>query len=361
MTARHLTSAEHRRVEWKVLDRAMARFSTDSLIVLFQAALVSPGSARFHDHVLLLFTRALRTSAHGGILAGAADLPELVEAAVRAAPGRGVVTERDPAEVRDRVRFSVAEDHLLVHPGQLAHPLLVLRSLKLTAGAVDKPLREALGFGVEDVLELVLRLTNRSLAAFSAAWPAPETGPAGEEGPEVSCRVTPAEVSAAAAVARADPAELVPAARFPERAERALQWLTCRIEDLPLRYHPDVPLLGPVLALPGSRRSRVRPGLPDAGGQVACRLRESGWAPRCCAPCPCGWRSGSRLRNHSWHSTPSQMVPDGSRRVRLGRQHHEGPGPGPANSTRGTRMATITCSNAGASPAWPRVSTKHKG
>jgi hypothetical protein len=71
---------------------------------------------------------------------------------------------------------------------------------------------------VEDVLELVLRLTNRSLAAFSSARPAPETGPADEEGPEVSCRVTPAEVSAAAAVAGADPAELVPAARCPERA-----------------------------------------------------------------------------------------------------------------------------------------------
>ncbi|UYQ60036.1 hypothetical protein [Streptomyces peucetius] len=249
MTARNLTSAQHRRVEWKVLDRAMARFSTDSLIVLLQAALVSPGSARFHDHLLLLFTRVLRTSARSGIPAGAADLPELVEAAVRAAPGRGVVTDRDPSDVRDRVRFTVAGDHLLVHPGQLAHPLLVLRSLKLTAVAVDEPLHEVLGFGVEDVLELVLRLTDRSLAALSAAWPEPEIVPDGKEGHEVSCRVTPAEVAAAASVARADPAELVPAARCPQRAERALQWLTCRIEDLPLRYHPDMPLLGPVLAV----------------------------------------------------------------------------------------------------------------
>lgn len=75
MTARHLTSAQHRRVEWKALDRAMARFSTDSLIVLLQAALVAPDSARFHDHLLLLFTRVLRTPARGGIPAAPPTCP----------------------------------------------------------------------------------------------------------------------------------------------------------------------------------------------------------------------------------------------------------------------------------------------
>lgn len=117
MTARHVTSAQHRRVAWKVLDRALARFSTDSLIVLLQAALVSPGSARFHDHLLLLFTRALRTPARGGSPAGAADLPALVEAAVRAAPERGVVTDRDPGDVRDRVRLPWPETICSSTPG----------------------------------------------------------------------------------------------------------------------------------------------------------------------------------------------------------------------------------------------------
>ncbi|MFJ8752207.1 hypothetical protein ACIREO_23165 [Streptomyces sp. NPDC102441] len=274
MTARHLTSAQHRRVEWKVLDRAMARFSTDSLIELLQAALVAPDSARFHDHLLLLFTRVLRTPARSGIPAGAADLPVLVEASVRAAPGRGVVTARDPGDVRDRVRFTVAGDQLLVHPGQLAHPLLVLRTLKLTAAAVDEALHEVLGFGAEDVLELVLRLSDRSLAALCTAWPESESAPDGGEGREVSCRVTPAEVRAAAAIACADPAELVQAARRPERAERALQWLTCRIEDLPLRYHPDMPLLGPVLAVTAhGRRLPVPAGAAtEAAGPAVARL-----------------------------------------------------------------------------------------
>ncbi|MER5988675.1 hypothetical protein [Streptomyces sp. NPDC001787] len=249
MSARHVTSAQHRRVEWKVLDRAMARFSTDSLIVLLQAALVSPDSARFHDHLLLLFTRVLRTPARGGLPACAADLPVLVEASVRAAPGRGVVTDRDPGDVRDRVRFTMGGDRLLVHPGQLAHPLLVLRVLKMTAVAVDEPLREVLGFGAEDVLELVLRLSDRSLAALCAAWPEPAAVPDSEEGGKVSYGVTPAEVRAAAAIACADPVQLVQAARCPERAGRALQWLTCRVEDLPLRYHPEVPLLGPIVAV----------------------------------------------------------------------------------------------------------------
>ncbi|WP_424534359.1 hypothetical protein ACOZ38_29205 [Sphaerisporangium viridialbum] len=37
----------------KVLDRALARFSSDSLLKLLGAALDSPGCARFHDHLLL--------------------------------------------------------------------------------------------------------------------------------------------------------------------------------------------------------------------------------------------------------------------------------------------------------------------
>ncbi|MGV9655240.1 hypothetical protein [Streptomyces sp. NPDC003554] len=265
------TSAAHRRVEWKALDRALAPYSTDSLIVLLQAALTSPDCQRLHDHLLLMLTRVLRTPRRPGTPAGAEDLPGLVKAVADAAPGRGVVTGRQPSDLRAGVRHHLADEALLVHPGQLAHPLLVLRSLQLTALATDEPLREARGFGIADVLELALRLTDRALTALTPAWPDPLTGDTDEQ---VACHLTPAEVDAATVIAAADPADLLPTCRYPERAGHALDWLTRPIKALPLRYHPDSPLLGPVLALTAhGRRLPVPAGAAtDAIAPAAARL-----------------------------------------------------------------------------------------
>ncbi|MGW5638897.1 hypothetical protein [Streptomyces sp. NPDC003832] len=266
-----VTAADHRRVEWKVLDRALAPYDTDSLIVLLQAALASPDCQRLADHLLLMFTRVLRTAPRPGTPAGAEDLPRLVEAVLRAAPGRGVVTDRHPSDLRPGVRHLIAGEHLLVHPGQLAHPLLVLRSLQLTALAVDEPLCTATGFGIGDVLELALRLADRALSALRPVWPEPVTGDTEEQ---VACHLTPAEVDAATAIATADPNDLVPVCQHPERAARALAWLTRPVKDLPLRYHPDAPLLGPYLALTAhGRRLPVPVGAAtDALAPAAGRL-----------------------------------------------------------------------------------------
>ncbi|WP_055531811.1 hypothetical protein, partial [Streptomyces graminilatus] len=267
-----VTSAAHRRVDWKVLDRALAPYSTDSLLLLLQAALTSPDFQRLEDHLLLMLTRVLRAPNRPGVPAGADDLPGLVDAIVRAAPGRGVLTDRDPSDLRAGVGSTVAGERLLVHPGQLAHPLLVLRSLELTALAVDQPLCEALGFGIGDVLELALRITDRALCALTPAWP--DAAPDDVEEDWVACRLTSAEVEAASAIATADPIGLVPSCRHPERADRALEWLTSRVKDLPLRYRPDTPLLGPVLAVTAhGRRLPVPAGAAtDAIAPAANRL-----------------------------------------------------------------------------------------
>ncbi|GGN46052.1 hypothetical protein [Streptomyces fuscichromogenes] len=269
-----VTSAAIRRVDWKLLDRALAPYSTDSLLVLFQAALTSPDFQRLEDHLLLMLTRVMRTPLRVGAPAGADDLPGLVDAIARAAPGRGVLTGRDPSDLRAGVGATVAGERLLVHPGQLAHPLLVLRGLELTALAVDQPLCEAVGFGIGDVLDLALRIADRALKALTPAWPEPYVAPDGAQEGQVACRLTPAEVDAAAEIATADPVALVDACRCPEHAERALTWLTSRVKDLPLRYRPDTPLLGPVLAVTAhGRRLPVPAGAAtDAIAPAAARL-----------------------------------------------------------------------------------------
>ncbi|MFE5406789.1 nuclease-related domain-containing protein [Streptomyces sp. NPDC056580] len=264
-------SAAHRRVDWKALDRALAPYSTDSLIVLLHAALTSPDCQRLHDHLLLMFTRVLRTPRRPGPPAGAEYLPGLVKAVTDAAPGRGVLTGRHPSNLRAGVRHDLAGEALVVHPGQLTHPLLVLRSLQLTALATDEPLSAAAGFGIADVLELALRLTDRALTALTPAWPDPLTENTNEQ---IACHLIPVEVDVATMIATADPADLLSTCRHPERAGRALDWMTRPIKALPLRYHPNTPLLGPVLALTAhGRRLPVPAGAAtDAIAPAAARL-----------------------------------------------------------------------------------------
>ena len=255
-TAQQSTSAQHRRVQWKPLDRALARYSTQSLLVLLHAALASPGCSRFHDHLLLLWTRVLRTPSHPGDQAGAGDLPGLVEAVIRSAPGRGTVTETEPNDPRALVRFEVAGERLLVHPGQLDHPLMFLRSAQLTALAVDEPLLTVHGFTLTDVLELVLRYTDHAVTTLAPAWPETYEDRAPQE---IACGISPGEAEAAQALAGLDPAVLTGACRNPESAQRALDWLTADLADLPLRYQPATPLLGPALAVVAHGRRHLVP------------------------------------------------------------------------------------------------------
>ncbi|MET7901963.1 hypothetical protein ABZS86_10895 [Streptomyces sp. NPDC005355] len=236
------TSAQRRRVQWKTIDKALAPYSTESLLVLLEAALMAPTCSRFHDHLLLLWTRVIRSGRRSGAVVTAEVLPVLVEAAVLAAPGRGVLTEGEPNDVRAGVRFA----GMLLHPGDLDHPLLVLRSLQLTARAVDEHLVGAVGFGLGDVIELAVRYTDRRVGESAHAWPAPEEDPDGET---ISCWLTQASVDAVAAAERDCLDDIVSACDRPERARRALDWLTADIGKLKLKYDPMRQLLGPVLAV----------------------------------------------------------------------------------------------------------------
>lgn len=250
------TSAQLRQVRWKAVDRVLARYSTASLLLVLEAALASPGCSRFHDHLLLMWTRVLRTAPHDGAEAGAGDLPVLVEAVLHAAPGRATLTEAEPNDPRALVRFEIAGKRLLVHPGELDHPLPFLRGAQLTGFAVDEQLVAVHGFGLSDVLELVLQYTDHAVTALAPAWPREYEGRAPGE---IACELIPGEVQAARAIVGLDPAVLPGRCREPERARRALEWLTADLAGLPLRYHPSGRLLGPVLAVRAHGRRHLVP------------------------------------------------------------------------------------------------------
>ncbi|MDH2426457.1 hypothetical protein [Sphaerisporangium sp. TRM90804] len=223
-----------------ILDRALARFSSDSLLTLLRAALDSPGCARFHDHLLLAWTRVLRRPHRRGRTAAARDLPTLLTAALRAAPGREVTTEREPNDARAQVHVDLGGQRWLLHPGELDHPLIFLRALQATARIVDD---ERADFALTDILKLVLRHTHHTVTSLAPTWPAP-----GAQQLEdlFTCAVTDAEVAAAGALGVE---HLAPTGLHRKRAAKALAYLTADIRTLPLRYTPGTPLLGPVLVV----------------------------------------------------------------------------------------------------------------
>lgn len=114
----------------------------------------------------------------------------------------------------------------------------------------------------------------------------------------------------------------------------------------------------------------AEPGIQQGASWRTCSVR------RCCAtcrprgrrraggcrggPCACGWRSGPRAAGSppgccacagalGWLSTRGPV-----------RQDHEGPDARSADRSGHARVA-MTCSTAGASPAWPGVRTKRSG
>lgn len=107
-----------------------------------------------------------------GRAAGADDLPALVQALLDAAPGRGVLTERAPNDPRALVRFEHQGHRWLVHPGELDHPLVFLRSLQGVARAVDERLLHKAGFTLSEVIQLALRHTDHTLSRLGSVWPA---------------------------------------------------------------------------------------------------------------------------------------------------------------------------------------------
>lgn len=282
-TVERPTSGQLRAVRWKEVDRVLRRYSTASLLVLLDAVLASPDCARIHDHLLLLWTRVLRSPAHPGAEAGAQDFPALFEAIAHAAPGRMGVTEAEPRDPRALVRFEVAGRGLLVHPGQLDHPLLVLRQARMTALAVDEQLAPTRGFTLTDVLELVLGYTDHAVAALAPAWPGREQD---LDGDGFACGVLPDEVDAARGFADLDPVALADRCREPGQARRALDWLTADLAGMPLRYHPGSPLLGPVLAVRAHGCHRLVPvsaaldTLAAAVGRLTADLPDPGAAQK---------------------------------------------------------------------------------
>ncbi|MFG2899061.1 hypothetical protein ACGFZH_18535 [Streptomyces zaomyceticus] len=226
-----------------VLDQELAAFSHTSLLALLRAALDSPGCARFHDPLRLAWARTVAGPEREGRAAAAGDLVAILRAAGKAGAGLAVMTDSLPNDVADGVRFDLGGIRYLVHPGELNHPLIVLRALRDAADALDDHLVKACRFGIGDVLELALRHADHAILHLAPSWP-----PAAEEDTnpgEIRYVVADAEVTAAAGLGT----DHLPTAGSggTERTASALAYLTRDLGELPLTYGPGAPSLGHTL------------------------------------------------------------------------------------------------------------------
>jgi hypothetical protein len=227
-------------VRWLVVDEVLLPFTARSVVSLVAAAADSPFYRTSEYHLTLLWARMLRHPSAGTEAAGPEHLPLLLDAAERATSTPLNDPDRIPNDPRLNVRFLLRGYRWRLHPGDLDHPLLVLRRLEQTALALDDAVRQEMGFSLSDVLEVCLAHGHRMLEVLAPAWPdIPDIG----RNPR---QLDLAEVVAADRVLVVEPGS-ESARTDPVGAGLALAWMTTDAGDLTTRHRPNDPVLGRTL------------------------------------------------------------------------------------------------------------------
>ncbi|WP_158253223.1 hypothetical protein [Cryobacterium sp. N19] len=160
-------------------------------------------------------------------------------------------------------------DEILVRlfPGGVERPIADVDRALRVAAAVDRPLKAKLGFGIQDLLMVVLTHIDDDLKSMAPAWPIADSD-------EPLGTLSEAEITAAVvAIAQHE-------APTGEGEQRALAWLTAEAEHLEFEPgHPQSPFGSTMLVrVPGEPKARWMPLslLPEmltyAVGELACSV-----------------------------------------------------------------------------------------
>lgn len=236
---------------WAAIDEALGRFTAASVIPLLGAAIDAPWSRPWQHHLTLLWLRAVGVPPAGSRPATDPDLAVLVNSAVEVAryPMLPPGVSNDP---RRPVGFTVAGRRSRIHPGDYLYPLMMLRRLATTAQAVDPTLLDAVGFTLTDVIEVVLTHGADALEGLAEAWSALAYEATGDDAGSTAAHAAAVSMAEVDAVRQSierlgDPHRITNQCSHPERAARALAWLTRDAIQVTVTDTPGLPMLGPVL------------------------------------------------------------------------------------------------------------------
>lgn len=209
------------------LRRHIGQFDSESLWLLLAAAGASPAVRHKWVRVGHLVELASKTTGLSGKPADPDVLHDLLDRAAESIGNIGMYEDYLPEDPRDDVRIRMSDYTLRLGPGDVERPVADVDRALMVSKAIDDILIDRTGFGVRDLLDVVLGYQDAGIAAVAESWPE------GEIDFDADSVVTAEEVAAAERLlALGTPAHLLPT----DRHRLALDWITCT--SAALSYDP---------------------------------------------------------------------------------------------------------------------------
>ena len=216
--------------------------SLAGLLALVEAAAVSPTANHRVPSLAVIFDAALKRVRPGSAPVYAAMLPALVDAAHKEQPAIASLEDMIPPDAREAAFVRWGKEIYRLLPSALEHPVAIFEFLDLLAGAIDSVLVPARGYGLFDVVELVLRRVDRVASVLSPVWPAGE-----RPNLDDPATITDAELQAAAGLGTFN--DLLDACTDPIRARAALEAHSQAAKRLRFDLSSPISSFGDVIAV----------------------------------------------------------------------------------------------------------------
>lgn len=239
---------ERREAEEAGISGLMRSISRDSMQALLEAASASPTSNFALPPISVSFCSFAQQRRHGQLPARPEHLAEIVETARGECGDLARLEDFVPGDSREEVVVRWAGSLHRILPGTLSQPLSLLEDARRLANVIDPVLKGAVGYGLSDAIELVLRRVSLAAHTLSPGW-----GPGWLSDISRYPFVSQSDLSAAGTLA--DIESQVQECRHPSRARKALDRHSVPVHRL--RYDTDRGTFGPVIAVRHSQGRSV--------------------------------------------------------------------------------------------------------
>ena len=212
--------AERRkRLEGDVLRQTLDQLEPGSVIDLLGTALCSPSASHQSPAIALALSIALESKKQRGRKATPQDLAEVVAAAHQVEPALPHLTDVIPLDPRAEVGVRWRCGVYCIIPGAVERPVATVAKAGLVASVIDSTLVSSLGFGLGDVVEVLLRHADAARAALAPHWTTDQAARPADP-PEISRE----ELAAYAELPGLE--NVIGACAAPARARAAVEFLT---------------------------------------------------------------------------------------------------------------------------------------
>ena len=237
------------------ITRVADGYSRGSMTALLEAATTSPTASHCSASLALVFESVIKRTRAGNRPVSSRLLPVLVDAAHRKDPELATFEDWIPYDPRLCVQVRWRNELFRLIPGVLERPVPTIDYLRVLARTIDPVLIEDLGYGLADVVELVLRRVDHVAVTLSPVWPRGGRPSVGDP-PLIDTQEYEAARMLSGIVDQAA------VCRDPERARKVLHSHSPTPESLLYRRIQGMSSFGTALAVRASGRSYI--ALPAA-------------------------------------------------------------------------------------------------